>query len=339
MGRFTPCPRGREPERVSDAAEPAVVGVDVGGTKVAAGRVVGARAVEIAERPTDLNSSAALLDEIEAAVRETIDRTGPVEAVGLGVPSQIEFERGLVVTSVNIPLEGVPLRDELGARLGTRVYVDNDANCAALAEAQFTEDAPAQSLVMLTLGTGVGGGVVIDGAVFRGATGLGAELGHVVVEADGRKCPGRTCPNRGCLEAYCSGTALGLAGSERFGREVTGVEVVAAARQGDPDSLAVLTDLGTWLGVAVASFVNVFEPEYIVIGGGLSVAADLFLDTAIAEAGSRALPAGFERVSIVRAKGGPDAGVIGAGLLAQKEHALSRSEVDTARTTTLEGGS
>ena len=119
---------------MQEAAEPAVVGVDVGGTKVAAGRVMGARAVEVAERATDLSSAPALLDEIEAAVRETVDRTGPVDAVGLGVPSQVEFERGLVVASVNIPLEGVPLRDELGARLGTRVYVDNDGNCAALAE-------------------------------------------------------------------------------------------------------------------------------------------------------------------------------------------------------------
>src|SRR3954470_4024420 len=173
--------------------EPAVVGVDVGGTKLAAGRVSGSAASEISEWPTDLSSAAALLDEIEAVVRDPMCRTGPMDAVGIGVPSQIDFATGTVVTSVNIPLEGVSLRSELESRLGTRVYVDNDANCAALAEAQFTDDAPAQSLLMLTLGTGVGGGVVIDGRIFRGSSGLGAELGHVVVDADGPECPG-ACP-------------------------------------------------------------------------------------------------------------------------------------------------
>jgi glucokinase len=194
--------------------------------------------------------------------------------------------------------------------------------------------------------------VVIGGNVFRGATGLGAELGHVVVNAYGPECPGK-CPNRGCLEAYCSGTALGraatnlaeghqdspLAQAADAAGHVSGVEVVRLAREGDDDAGRLLHELGTWLGVGMASFVNIFEPEYIVIGGGLSAAADLFLDTAIAEAQSRALPAGFERVTIARAKGGPDAGVIGAGLLAAKEHALALAGRDTARSQSLEGGS
>jgi len=318
---------------VHDAAEPAVIGIDVGGTKVAAGRVVGARALEIAERPTDLRSPEALLDGIEAAARETIERSGPVDAVGLGVPSQIEFARGMVVASVNIPLEGVALRDELGGRLGTPVYVDNDANCAALAEAQFTDDAPAQSLVMLTLGTGVGGGLVIGGRIFRGSSGLGAELGHMVVDANGPECPG-ACPNRGCLEALCSGTALeraatafaaanptswlGQLAADRGGR-VKGGDVVEAAREGDGDARALLHDLAVWLGVGIASFINVFEPEHVVIGGGLSAAADLFLAAAEAEARARALPALAERARISVARAGNDAGVIGAGLLAAQE--------------------
>ena len=318
---------------MQEAAEPAVVGVDVGGTKVAAGRVMGGRAVEVTERPTDLSSARALLDGIEAAVRETIERTGPVDAVGLGVPSQIEFERGLVVASVNIPLEGVPLRDELGARLGTPVYVDNDANCAALAEAQFTEDAPAQSLVMLTLGTGVGGGIVIGGRIFRGSSGLGAELGHVVVDANGPECPG-ACPNRGCLEALCSGTALereatafaaanpaswlGQVAADRDGR-VKGKDVVEAAREGDRDAVDLLLGLGRWLGAGIATFINVFEPEHLVVGGGLSGAADLFLPAAESEARGRALPALAERTRISVAKAGNAAGVIGAGRLAALE--------------------
>ena len=120
------------------------------------------------------------------------------------MPSQIEYATGTVETSVNIPLTGVPLREELGRRFGVPVFVDNDANCAALAEAHILGE---DNLVMLTLGTGVGGGVVIGGMTFRGAHGLGAELGHMTLNPDGPPCPGN-CPNRGCIEAYCSGQAL-----------------------------------------------------------------------------------------------------------------------------------
>jgi glucokinase len=308
------------------------LGIDVGGTKVEVASVSGGHAHDPIQAPTHLETTAGLLDGIEVLVREVIERDGEPEAIGVGVPSQIDFATGAVISSVNIPLEGVPLREELEGRFAVPVYVDNDANCAALAEAELVEGGPARSLLMLTLGTGVGGGVVIDGKIFRGATGLGAELGHMVVEADGPECPGK-CPNRGCLEAYASGTALELAAGMK------GREVVAAARAGDETAIGHLTDLGRWLGVGIASYVNIFEPEHVVIGGGLGVsAADLFLETAVDEARRRALPAGFERIRVSLAKGGSDAGVIGAGLLARKEHALMTIERDTATTRTSEGG-
>ena len=325
-----------------DSADPAVVGVDVGGTKIAAARVVGPDAYELSESATDLSSSTALLDGLEATVREVIERSGEPEAIGVGVPSQVDFESGTVVTSVNIPLEGVALARDLEDRLGVGVYVDNDANCAALAEAQFTEHGPAQHLVMLTLGTGVGGGVVIDGRIFRGATGLGAELGHMTIQADGPECPG-ACPNRGCLEAYASGTALARDATEhasehpdsRLGRvaadhggKVTGQDVVTAAKEGDEDARGLLTALGRWLGVGMASLINIFEPTHLAIGGGLSAACDLFLPAAEEEAAARALPALFQRVQIAVARAGSDAGVIGAGLLAAQELGLSG---DTSR--------
>ncbi len=309
-----------------------VLGIDVGGTKVEIASVVDGRALEPQRAPTPVDDTDALLDAIEALARRVIERDGEPEAVGVGVPSQIDFATGTVVSSVNIPLEGVPLRDELQSRFGVPVFVDNDANCAAQAEAEIVDGAPTRHLLMLTLGTGVGGGVIIDGHVFRGATGLGAELGHMVIEADGRKCPGRTCPNRGCLEAYASGKALEIAAG-RPGREVED-----AARAGDAAAREHLNELGRWLGVALASFVNMFEPEHIVIGGGFGASAyDLFIDAAIEEARSRALPAGFERVAISLAKGGNDSGAIGAGVMAQKEHALATGERDTARSSTLEG--
>jgi glucokinase len=314
-----------------------VLGIDVGGTKVEVAALRDGKAVGAIERPTPLESAEALLDGIEAQVREVIAAEGEPSAIGVGVPSQIDFASGTVVASVNIPLQGVPLKTELERRFGVPVFVDNDANCAALGEAQLVEDGPARHLLMLTLGTGVGGGVVIDGRVFRGATGLGAELGHMVIQADGRECPGRTCHNRGCIEAYCSGSALEVAASEHYGRQVKGREVVEAARGGDEVAVELLHELGTWLGVGIASFVNIFEPQHVVIGGGLSRAADLFLDVAVTEARRRALPAGFERTTIGLAKGGADAGVIGAALLALGEHASSLEAGDTSRTATVEG--
>jgi glucokinase len=329
--------------------KPLVLGVDVGGTKVAVGAVREARAEGVVERPTAVGSTSALLDGIEAVVRDVISNTGQPDAVGVGVPSQIDYASGTVETSVNIPLTGVPLRDELSRRLGAPVFVDNDANVAALAEAQLVDDPPARFLVMLTLGTGVGGGVVIDGSIYRGAHGLGAELGHFSINADGPPCPG-SCPNTGCLEAYCSGQALErdatelaqdfpgtrLASALRDDGRVSGREVVAAAEDGDPGALRVFERFGRMLGVGIAGYVNVFEPEHLVIGGGLSRAAHLFLDHAREEAGARALPALWRRVSVGLARGGADAGVIGAGVLAAQEVAAGSGR-DTATRSTTEG--
>ena len=326
------------------------VGVDVGGTKIAAAAVSGTAVVESHERPTLLDSTG-ILDEIEQAARDVIDRADRrVVAVGIGVPSQVHFATGRVMASVNIPLHGVELRQELGTRLGLPVYVDNDGNCAALAEAYLAEDGPIRNLVMYTMGTGVGGGIVINGRVFRGATGLGAELGHVVVQADGPECPGN-CPNHGCMEALCSGLALErdatALGRERpdtpLGRIVaekgraTGRETVAAAREGDPDACALLEQVGTWLGVGISNAINTFEPERVMIGGGLSAVGDLFFDRAVEEARSRALPAALEGVQIAIAHGGPAAGVIGAALLASQEYARSSRETDTQSQTASEG--
>jgi glucokinase len=335
---------------VAAESDPNVIGVDVGGTKVGAARIEGATCQCHVEQPTHLDSSEGLIDQIEAVIREVIESEGEPGAVGVGLPSQIDFASGRVVASVNIPLEGVPLREKLRERLKLPVSVDNDANCAALAEAHFIEGGPAKHLVMYTLGTGVGGGVIIDGTIFRGATGLGAELGHQVIDWDGPECPG-ACPNRGCLEALCSGMALERDATEfaqdhpdsRIGKlldgdqgRVRGRDVVAAARDhADEDALKLLERIGTYLGVGLSGAINTFEPEYIVIGGGLSQGADFFLDRAREEANDRALPALADRVRIQLAQGGADAGLIGAGLLAAQE--LKRTKGDTAEATTREG--
>ena len=325
---------------MSSESQPKVVGIDVGGTKVAVAAVTGADARGMIERPTLLRNVEELLDGVEAAVGEVIELRGRPDAIGIGVPSQVDFASGRVVASVNIPLEGVSLSEELGRRFGVPVYVDNDANCAALAESYMVGPDPAHFLVMYTLGTGVGGGLVAGGEIYRGTTGLAPELGHVVVDPDGPACPGN-CPNRGCLEALCSGTALRRDATElaqdrpktplgQIAKEkgaVRGQDVVRLARANDPDACELFERLGRWLGIGIADAANAFEPEHIVIGGGLSAAADLFLDTAKAEAASRALPALWENVEVAPARGGPAAGVVGAGLLAAHEQALRR---DTA---------
>jgi glucokinase len=314
---------------VANADDGVVLGVDVGGTKIAVGAVRSAEAQDRVERPTQLSSTGALLDGLEATVNEVIRAAGTPAAIGVGVPSQIEYGTGTVETSVNIPLAGVPLRAELGRRFGVPVFVDNDANCAALAEAQLV---PCDNLVMITLGTGVGGGVIIHGRIFRGAHGLGAELGHFAVNADGPPCPGN-CPNSGCLEAYCSGQALERDATElaedkpgsRLSRalgddgKVSGRELVTVAEEGDPDALLIFDRFARMLGVGIAGFVNVFQPEQLVIGGGLSRASHLYFQRAVQEAAARALPALWRRVKVSLARGGADAGVIGAGALAAQE--------------------
>jgi len=315
-----------------------VLGVDVGGTKVAAAVIERASVREVVEHPTDVSSSDALVAGVEAAVGEVTAGAGRPDAIGLGLPSQIEFATGTVLSSVNIPLEGVPLREELGRRLGVPVFVDNDANCAALAEAQLVPEPPACHLVMLTLGTGVGGGVIIDGRIERGHTGLGAELGHVIL--DGRAAleaaePG--FPRPGSLEWLCSGTGLESAATAAardnpqgaLGRllaekgRVKGRDAVAVAEEGDSEALALFERLGRWLGLGIAGVVNTFEPEHVVIGGGLSLASDLFLEAARREAARHALAALWERTTVRLAAGGAEAGVIGAGVLAQQELARS----------------
>ena len=319
----------------------AVVGVDVGGTKVAGAVVDGVEVGRRIERPTDRTSEEALLDEIAAVAREAAaGLDGGLTAVGVGVPSQIDAESGTALASVNIPLAGVPLRSALGNRLGVPVFVDNDANCAALGEAQLVPDPPARELAMLTLGTGVGGGLIVDGRIFRGASGLGAELGHIVI--DGRAAGEEPdamdeLPRPGSLEWHCSGRGLEREATrcgERhpesaIGRLVaqqgrcSGRDAVEAARQGDSEASALFERYGRWLGIGIATVINAFEPQRLVLGGGLSRAAELFLDTARAEAARWTLPALWERTTVELARGGADAGVIGAAVLAV--HELGRS--------------
>jgi glucokinase len=313
-------------------SQPEAIGVDLGGTKMLLGVLDtdSNTAWESRER-----SAGESQDElIELLVREIVEareaRPG-VEAIGMGIPATIDHERGLAVSAVNLPIEDLAIRDLVAARTGLPAFVDNDANVAALAEHRFGAARGTENAVMLTIGTGIGGGLILGGEIYRGSTGAGAELGHMAIQMDGPGCQG-SCPNRGCVEAFASGTALGregLAAAEGHpesalgellaeGQAVDGKAVTVAAQQGDETAIGVFELVGSRLGVALASYANIFEPETIVIGGGVIAAGDLLLEPARRELRERAL-APMSRVPVVAAELGNDAGMIGAAAMARIE--------------------
>ena len=304
-----------------------LIGVDVGGTKIAVALLDGTTLLEPVVEPTDTSSAEALVAQLVRAVRAA----GDASAVGVAVPSVVDWETGRIRSSVNIPLHDVPLREVLRAELGIPVYVDNDATCAALAEA-YDEDGllVARHLVMFTVGTGVGGGIVIGGRVYRGATGAAAEIGHTLVGADLRHAPfahGDEYPQPGSLESLASGSALNEIALEH---DLTPGRVIDAARDGNAAALAAIELLGRRLGIGIANAINVFDPDLVVVGGGVSGAGELLLAPAREEAGRYRLTGVGTRTEIRRARYGPLAGVRGAALLAGHELEADRAEAARA---------
>ena len=226
-------------------------------------------------------------------------------------------------------IEGVPLMEELGGRTGLGVTVENDANAAAWGEFRFGAGKDVEDLILVTLGTGVGGGVISHGVLLRGARGTGGELGHITVHPAGPRCG---CGNRGCLEALASGTAVarraGEVAEERpdsalgrlaAERTPTAEQVLSLAREGEATSLDVLREAGTWLGIGLADFVNIFDPEVIAIGGGLSAVGDLILEPAREELRLRSFSPSRDLVEIREATLGVESGMVGAAALARDE--------------------
>jgi glucokinase len=290
---------------------PCVIGVDVGGTKILAGVLDGGGAVlERHEVPTPTGSQDELIEGLLAAAETLLDER--VAAVGYGLPSRIDQRTGTVVFSTNIPLNGVPFRERAAERLGVPAAIDNDGNVAALAEWRLGAGRGTRDLLVLTLGTGIGGGLIIDGRPYRGW----AELGHVVVQADGPPCQG-SCTGRGHLEAVASGSAADRAAERLWGDAAGAEQLVERARSGDAQAVDALAELGRLLGAGIGSLVNVFNPELVVLGGGFGSGADeLLLGPALEVARREALAPAGERLRIVEAQLGEEAGLVGAGLLA-----------------------
>jgi glucokinase len=290
------------------------IGVDLGGTKILSGVVArDGSVIRRHERPTPQDSQEHVIAELEAAVAELLDDS--VGALGFGVPSPIDQARGIVVQCVNVPLENAPLRDSMRERFGIPVGLDNDANAAAIGEWRAGVGRATGDLVMLTLGTGVGGGVISSGKPLRGGNGAGMELGHVVIVHDGRPCHG-ACTGRGHLEAYVSGKAVTAAAQEIFGPSADAHRVVRLANEGDEQARELLVDVGRHLGSGVGSFVNVFGPELFVLGGGFGVAAYDHLLVPVEEVLRReALEPMRSSVSLAKAELGTAAGLIGAAFV------------------------
>jgi glucokinase len=288
-----------------------VIGVDLGGTKILAGIVErDGTVLHHRETPTPLESQEALLAGLEAAVGAVMDDS--IGAVGFGIPTRVDQKTGLVEgDSVNIPLKGMSFCSVMSERLGLPVAIENDGNAATLAEHVAGVARGVSRVVMLTLGTGVGGGVIFDGRLYHGW----AEFGHTVIEFDGEPCAG-ACTGRGHMEAYVSGTAATKRARAAFGEAVDAHRLVRIAEEGDEEAIEILRDIGRRLGAGVGSLINIFNPELVVIGGGFAAAGDLILEPAREVARREALDPADEHVRIVRAELGTMAGLIGAGLVA-----------------------
>ena len=310
-----------------DSSHSAVVGIDLGGTTTKAALV--SESYEMLTRtavPTELRSQAALLDSIERLVEQVAGDAAPA-AVGFGLPSQIDQRNGRVLDSTNVPLEEIDFQAEMARRLGVPVTIDNDANAACLAEARIGAAREARHVVMLTLGTGVGGGLVLDGELYRGWYGTAGELGHMSIDENGPPCQGH-CTNRGCLEVLCSATGIlaaanriaderprgTLAAARSGGKDLDAHFVIDQAQAGDVEARDVFRIVGRHLGVGIANYVNIFNPELVVIGGGISSAGELLLEPAREEYQRRVLRASAS-ARVVAAQLGNDAGVLGAAAL------------------------
>ena len=307
-----------------------VIGIDAGGTKLLGGVVdedlVVHHRVHRLWRGADRQETLAIFLE---AVEEVRAAAPEVEAVGFGLPALVEWETGISRWSNHLPLDDVAFRDFMTERLSLPVVVDNDGNASVLAEARAGAARDARHVVMISLGTGIGSGLWLDGAVYRGASGMGSELGHTVLDIHGPDCPG-DCPGRGCFEVLVSGNAIGREGERvaaeepdtelgrrlAAGLEISGGIVTELAHSGDQAALEVVAEIGRRLGYGLVGVVNVFNPEVIVIGGGAVRAGELLLEPARRVVAERALPPAREAVRIVAAHFGDESGMLGAAMMA-----------------------
>lgn len=307
---------------------------DLGGTftRVALIDKTGSIALEMT-KPTPLKSAKDVIDGVEGILKELVEtagaQRGDLASIGIGVAGMVDTSTGVVAFAPNLPLRNTPVKKMLNDRFKVPVFVDNDAAAATLGEAKFGAGKGINNLVMLTIGTGIGGGIVIEGELYRGETGSAGEIGHMVIALDGPDC---RCGNKGCLEALASGRAIAARARgavRRAGgkslimklargdlKAVTGEVVAQAAMDGDATAISVLKETGRIIGVGLTNVVNIFNPKLIILGGGVMEGDKVILAAARAEVKKHALIPNRDTVKIVPSVLGNKAGLLGAAALA-----------------------
>jgi len=319
-------------------ADDLVLGVDLGGTKIltvvtnSQGKML---SHDHSITPAPKGHEAVILSILESAHRalEQADVViSELTAIGVGAPGLSNPETGILFTSPNLPgWRDVPLRDIMQERLGKKTFVINDANAAALGEFYFGAARGIRNFIYITLSTGIGGGIIIDGKIYSGAIGAAGEVGHMTIDDEGPIC---NCGNRGCWEALASGTALAKEARHRIKEgvatsileyaegdveKVTAQVIYSAAEQGDSLAKELIARTGYYVGVGLANLINIFNPELIVIGGGLSNIGDMLLEPAFKVAEERAYMEAFQAVRFASAELGRNSGVLGAAAFALQE--------------------
>jgi len=305
-----------------------VIGVDLGGTNLRT--AILSPEGELLERHKEATHAAdgwarvveRLTENIKRLRDAAMGRGLEVAAVGVGAPGVIRGDKGIVVKSPNFPdWNNVPLKDQLEEALGVPVVIENDANAAALGEQWRGAGKGISSMILLTLGTGVGGGIILDNKIWHGADGMAGEIGHMTLVPDGRPC---TCGNVGCLEMYASARGIVQSyhealGNRASGSPITSEQIYDAARSGDKTAVHVMEEMGRMLGIGIASLINIFNPERIVIGGGVKEGWPLFIEATRKEIMKRAFEVPAKRTDIVPSQLGDDAGMVGAAAKALEQ--------------------
>jgi len=284
-----------------------IIGIDLGGTKIAAALATpSGRILTDVNIPTEaIKGKSRVIDNIKKAVYALIrGQKTQISSIGIGVPGPILYEKGIVIEPPNLPgWKRVNLKKVLEKEFKVPVHLDNDANAAALAEAYFGAGKKARHFIYITISTGIGGGIIIDRKIYRGAIGAAGEFGHMIIDSKGFTCG---CGNVGCFEALASGTAI----KKRAGMDAIAVEL--AARQGDKKAIKVIEETAHYLAIGIANLVNIFNPEMVILGGGVSKMRELLLTPIRKEFKKYALTLPAKNVKIVRAKLGSESGVLGA---------------------------
>ncbi|HTY13313.1 MAG TPA: ROK family protein [Candidatus Omnitrophota bacterium] len=284
-----------------------IIGIDLGGTKIAAAAAdeCGCILSEIIVPTEAKKGKKQVIHNVVKAINAlTISLRAKIEKIGVGVPGPIDFKTGIVIDPPNLPgWKQVNLKAELGKHFRAPIFIDNDANCAALGEAEFGAGMHANDFIFITVSTGIGGGIIIDRKLYRGVNGSAGEFGHMIIDPSGFKCG---CGNKGDLEAMASGTSI----KTRSGEDAMAIHI--EAQQGDKKALKVIEETAKYLGIGIANLVNILNPELVVVGGGLSNMGELLLKPTRKEFNKHALALPKRSVKIVRAKLGARAGLLGA---------------------------